>query len=351
MDELLEMLQSRVLATKGGDPDTIRRLLSASVGVADVTANSTLSNLAVAYENAEMIADAVMPVIPVEKKSGDYFEFDAGAMFNMIDDSLGSSRGSANESDWSLTKKQYQVKDRALVAVMPFDTEVSAEPPLNLRAAETDVLMSHMALAREFRVASTVFNSANYGSNTVALVGTARWDDYTNSDPAAQIDQYLESPIVRPNVAIIGEKVWRALKQHPKMKELILSRASSASGSSPLRITKELFAAAFELDRVYVPRSRYNLSKAPTATSLSRIWAENKVSFIRVEATPNVRRTATFGYTLRFSNARRPPVMVSEWFDNRPGVAGVTYLKVAMSDDEKVVGGGNVGFFVDTVVS
>lgn len=112
MDEILQMMQERIAGGEGTDKVMLRHLLAASVGVGDVTRNATLTNFAVAYENAEYIADLVMPVVEVGKKSGDYFVHDSANMFNMIDDSIGSNRGSANEVDWKLGTSQYTARDR-----------------------------------------------------------------------------------------------------------------------------------------------------------------------------------------------------------------------------------------------
>lgn len=354
--DILMQQQEQIIARLAADPterSRLRAMFAASVGVGDVTRNSTLTNIAIGYANEDYIADDVMPVVEVPKKSGDFFVFDPSNNFNLIDPDMASGRGTPNEADYKLGTSTYSVKDRSLMSFLPLDVEASAEPPLEMQATEIDNIMNGMSLAREWRVASAVFSSANYGANTAALAGSARFDDYTNSNPAATIDSALDSCIVRPNVAVIGVDVWAKLREHPKMKELIISRASSANGNSPLRVTMELFAAAFGLSAVYVPRARYNTARAPAAMSLSYVWNSKRIALIRVERNPNIRKTSTFGYTYRFANNAmgRPATIVQSWFDQRPGVSGVSCFKVSMSDDEKIVGGGYAGYLLDTVVS
>jgi hypothetical protein len=41
----------------------------------------------------------------------------------------------------------------------------------------------------------------------------------------------------------------------------------------------------------------------------------------------------------------------STFYDGMPGRAGGTYIKVAHSDDDEIVGGSNVGYLYTTVVA
>jgi hypothetical protein len=75
------------------------------------------------------------------------------------------------------------------------------------------------------------------------------------------------------------------------------------------------------------------------------VWGKS-CALIRVEDRPSPRRTATFGYSFRFG-----AMETSTFYDGMPGRAGGTYIKVAHSDDDEIVGGSNVGYLYTTVVA
>lgn len=110
-------------------------------------------------------------------------------------------------------------------------------------------------------------------------------------------------------------------------------------------VDQETLAAAFRLDTVLVGESIYNTAAEGATASYSRIWGKS-CALIRVESQPSRRRTQTFGYSFRFGQMETTAV-----FEELPGRAGGTYIKVSHSDDDKIVGGSNVGYLYTTVVS
>ena len=69
-------------------------------------------------------------------------------------------------------------------------------------------------------------------------------------------------------------------------------------------------------------------------------------ALIRVEPSPSPRRTQTFGYTMRFG-----AMETSAFYEGKPGRAGGTYVKVAHSDADEIVGGEHTGYLWRTVVA
>lgn len=348
-------MQQQLAALFSGDQDAMGKvLMGLGIGAGDVHIDRALSNLAVSYANEEYIADKVLPVLPVKNRSDKYFKFDTDMNFNVANAAMASQRGRPGEINYGLTTDNYSVSDYGLMDSIPFDVEANADAPLDIQSVAVETLTNFLMLAREIRVAN-LFVAGNFTGSTAALSGTNRWDDYTNSDPVKAIETVIDAPLVRPNTMICGIKTWKMLRQHPKVLQYIISRAATVNGAVPMRPTKQLFADAFELDAVYVPKPRYNNSNAVgsafSLSNLAYVWPQDMCALIYVNPRPSPRQTNSFGYTFRFAPPGGNAMEVLSWFDRVPGTRGVTYLKVTHSDSEKLVAGANAGYLFTTCVS
>lgn len=341
-DDILIAHQRAISAKRGIE---LAKRIELGLGVANVHRDAALSNLAVMYTNREYIADAIMPVIKVTKKSDEFFKFKPETMFNLASvDVVGAESVPGRPAPQLDSVGTYTCRDRALMDFISIDEELNADAPLEPRMDVTEILTNYLLLAREKRVADLVFASGNYGSNTAPLTGADRWDTST-ADPVAKILTALRTPLVRPNTMVLGEEAYDALRTHPKILQYVLSRPATKAGATPLMVDQETLAAAFRLDKVLVGESIYNTAAEGAAASYSRIWGKS-CALIRVESQPSRRRTQTFGYSFRFGQMETTAV-----FEELPGRAGGTYIKVSHSDDDKIVGGSNVGYLYTTVVS
>ena len=341
-NDIITLAQQRMSAQRGQD---LARRVELGLGVGSVHIDRALTNVAVKYMNREMIADSVFPVIRTGKKSDKYFKFKPETMFNIAAvDVVGAESMPGRPAAGLDTPGTFSCTDRALMDFISTDEEINADAPLQPRIDVTEILTNYLMLAREKRIADIVFGSGNYGSNTAALAGADRWDVST-SDPVSKILTALRTPLVRPNVMVIGEEAWDGLRTNPKLLQYVLSRSATANGATPLMLDESTIAAAFRLERVLIGQALYNTSAEGAAASYSRVWGKS-CALIRVESSPSPRRTQTFGYTFRFG-----AMETSTFYEGKPGRAGGTYIKVAHSDADEVVAGSSAGYLYTTVVS
>lgn len=336
-------LQSRIFAARGMGASDAAHLMS--LGPSAVHIDRALTNCAVQYRNREYIADTCMPVVTVANRSDKIFDFPVQTMQQLADVSLAGNRGMPGEVTYSLQSSlNYSVSDYALMDFVSNDEIANADAPLQPKIESVEVVTNYLQLARESRVAAKVFGSGNYGTNTAALSGADRWDVAT-SDPIQKIEDAIESCFVRPTHIVLGAQVWTKLRNHPKFLQYILSRASTAAGDVPLRVSEQLIADAFGLEGCVVGRAKYVTSvEGQTATS-GYLWGKS-AALIRVEKTPSPRRTSCFGYTFRFGSFETREIV-----DNLRGVRGGVFEKVSHSDAETVIAGANAGYLYTTVVS
>lgn len=342
-DTILELAQqSRVL--KASREET--RRIELGLGIGSVHRDAALTNLAVQYSNREYIADKVMPVITVAKKSDDFFKFAPDTNLKVAAVDLVGAESLPGRPAIALDAVgTYTCRDRSLMEFISVDEELNADVPLQPRMDVTEILTNYLLLAREKRVAEKVFDSANYGANYAALAGADRWD-LSSSDPVKKINDALRAPVgARPDTMVIGEEAWDALRSHPKVLQYVLSRASTAQGSTSLMVDQATIAAMFRLREVLVGEAIINGANEGAAASYSRVWGKS-CALIKVEQAPSKRKTRTFGYTFRFGGMETFSI-----FADLPGRAGGTYVKVSHSDADTLIGGDAVGFLYGTVIS
>lgn len=348
--ELLQKLQRQFLSDRG-HVQMLAQAIQLGLGANNSHTDGPVEDLLVGYYNEEFIADDVMPVILVNKRSDTYYKLKPEIAYNVPDARISSQEAMPSRAGAALdTAGTFSVKDYGLVDFVSNDEEANADAPLQPRLESEEALSGFLGLAREIRVAAVVFGSGNYGSNHSALSGTDRFDN-TSSDPAPLILSVIEQPLVRPNVMVIGPDAWRYLRSNTNMIRYITSRPSYKGGQTPFMLDRETVAEAFELERVLVGRAKYNTAREGATASYSNVWGKS-MALIRVEKTPSRRRTANFGYSFRFNRGMGGTGFgVQRIYNELVGVSGGTYIKMTHSDDDCVVGGSNVGALRTTVVS
>lgn len=336
-------LQAAIFAARGMGASDASHLMSLSPSAVHI--DRALTNCAISYRNREYIADQCMPVVTVANRSDKIFEFPVETMQQLADVSIAGNRGMPGEVKYSLnSSKNYSVSDYALMDFVSNDEIANADAPLQPKVEAVEIVTNFLMLARESRVASAVFGAGNYGANTAALAGADRWDTST-SDPVQAIEDAIESCFVRPTHLVLGGQVWQKLRNHPKFLQYILSRASTASGDVPLRVSEQLIADAFGLEGCIVGRAKSVTSVEGQSVTTGYLWGKS-AALIRVEKSPSARKTQCFGYTFRFGRFETREIV-----DNVRGVRGGVFEKVSHSDAETIIGGANAGYLFTSVIS
>ena len=338
--EQIDLLVSRGLSLSAAQ-GIVQEL---SFSPSSVHIDRALSDFACAIQNREGIADMVCPIQRVSKPSDKFFKYDADTMFEEQSAALTGAEAMPGRVRYKISTDNFSTVDYGLMDFVSNKEIESADAPIDPQLHAVKVVTQRLDIAKERRVAGLLFATGSYGSNTAALAGADRWDTST-SDPVQKIDAALEACAERPNIMVIGAQAWMKLKNHPKLKELILSRAATVSGATPDRVTTDLVAAVFELDAVYVGRMKYNSNREGAASVRGYVWGKS-CALIRVTDDPSPRETGVFAKQFQFMQ-RETQVIDAPL----PGVRGGQFVKVTESLDEKVVAGASAGFLYTTIVS
>ena len=285
-----------------------------------------LTGIAIAYQNAELIADKVLPRVPVGKKEFRYLRFDRAERMT-VPETLVGRKSLPNEVDFTAQEDFGGVYDRGLDDVVPNDDISEAPEGYDPRGEAVEGLTELILLDREIRVAAKVMNAANYpAANKVTLAGSNQFT-HADSDPLKYIATQLDGLFVRPNVLVIPMPIWIVLRSHPK-----IVAATTSSGTTNGFITKQQLADLLELQEVIVAQGWYNSAKPGQAATVVRVWGgDSMLAFYRnPNATP--RRGVTFGWSPQFGG--RVSGQIPE---PKMGLRGSMRFRVGESINEMIV--------------
>jgi len=277
----------------------------------DLHIDVPLTNVSVAYQNPELIATQVLPVVPVNKKTDKYYTFGKES-FDLRETLRAKGAESNRVLSWSVGTGSYSCKRNALNDTIDQEDRDNADAPLKPDVEVTEGLTNQIHLRREYDVASYLFNTTTFSGKTSALSGTDQWSDYTNSDPLAnietRIDTIQQASGAKPNTVVMGYEVFMKLKHHPDLLERIKYTQKGI-------LDTDLIATLMGVDRVLVGRSLYNTSTENQTRSLSYAWGKY-VLICYVTNRPAL-KSPSLGYIFTWKNYGGKTAKVKKWREEK----------------------------------
>lgn len=247
-------------------------------GVTDVHYNAILTNFSVQYtqDPSAFIHDKIFPTLGVQKKSDLYYLYTQDAFLR---DEV-AERAPATESQgagYGLSTASYACKRWALHKDIADEERANQDSVLNADADAVQFLSEKMLLRKEM---DFVTNYMTTGLWTVNLAGAVHggggdfdfWSDTTNGTPIDDVDDarfaMQEATGYKPNTLVLGPYVWKALKNHPDIKDQYKYVTSDS-------ITVDMVARVLEVDKILVPYAIYNTAKQGQTKSTSFIHGKS----------------------------------------------------------------------------
>lgn len=284
-----------------------------------------LTGIAIAYRNRALIADQVLPrVTPVGVSAFKYFLYSLAEGFTLPDTKVGR-RGKPNQVEFTAEEVDGSTTDYGLEDSIPYADIENAPKGIDPRAQAVEYIMNLIALDREVRVASLVFNAATYPTaNKLTLSGSSQFSD-TTSHPIKTISDALDSCVVRPNTMVIGRPAFSVLARHPE----IVSACLRNPGQAGIARRQDI-ADLFELDEVVVGEAFVNTARKGQTTNLSRCWGKH-LSLIYRNRQAAPQRDVTFGMTVPWGQP-----IAGAWEDKNVGLRGGVVVRVGESTAEVI---------------
>ena len=279
--------------------------------------NATLTGISLAYKNPSYIADKIFKRVPVTSETFKYRKYAAGTGLTIPKTLIGET-GEPNKVTVKGRLQTEAVEAHSLIDDIP-QAEIKAAQKAgeDITRTRTMFLTETMSAAREARLATLLSTTSNYGKNTKTL---SKDEKISNSDMDALelIEDTRSSMPVKPNTMILNESVCSKLRRNAS----IIKGVYKNSGDKGI-ISVEDLKELFRLDNIYIGESRVNVAKKNEDANLQLTWGDD-IILCYINPLATVTEGLTFGITAEYEKRT-----ISTFFNPRPGVEGVTSVKIA----------------------
>ncbi|MGX5776511.1 capsid protein [Methylorubrum zatmanii] len=313
--------------------------------------NPVMTAIAIGYRNdaQDLIADQVMPRVPVMAEQYKWVEYPTHEMFT-VPNTLVGRRGRVERVEFSGIERSGSTKDYGLEDGIPISDirAAAAQRAANLgnfdpenRAAEG--LTNLLLLDREVRVAAKVQDPTNYApARRLALSGSDRFSDPASKPISVLKAAFASTLIVRPNTMVMGRDAWTGLSSNPELVNAIKGNVTSKGIISPEELVR-LFAGE-GLKRILIGESFVNINKPGQTAQLNRVWGKS-IQLLHVD--PNTRPEqggVTWGFTAQYGTR-----IAGSWEDKDVGLEGGKIVRVGEKVEEQIVAR-DAGFIIQNAV-
>ena len=253
-----------------------------------------LTRIAQGFQNSEMVASYLFPVVPVELRGGNILTF--GREDFMLYASARAPGANTRRVQFGYAGGTYALVDYGLEGQVPIEVAMGAMhgPGIDLAAMTIRKTQNIMALRLEKASADIARTAASYAAaNKITRSGTAQWSDLTTgvSDPINDIevakDAVRSATGKRANTVVMGAAVMKSLRQHPKIVDRMKYTGRDIA-------TVEILASLFGVARVVVGDAIYSND---AATAFTDVWGKDVVVAYTELASAAEMGAPSYGYT------------------------------------------------------
>jgi hypothetical protein len=297
-----------------------------------------LIGVVAAYKNESFIADEVLPRVQVAAQNFKYRVFSAKDAFTIPNTVVGRT-GRVPQVEFGYTEADSSCLGYGLEEPVPEVDRANAPAGYNPEARALETLLELIALDRERRTATLVFDANQYAAGNKQTLAAGEKFNNDASDPIKLLLTAMDKCIYRPTDLIIGQQSWTALRMHPRIVKAVHGNAGDSGAAA-----RQAVAEILELKSIMVGQGWYNTANKGQAMTKVRIWG-NSAALIYRNAGAGTSGTPTFGITAQWG-ARTVDVIE----DRDMGLTGGKKVKVGEYVRELVVAP-DYGFLLQDVLA
>ena len=258
--------------------------------------DNALTNISIAYKNANYIADQIFPNVPVNHISNKYFIFTKSDWYR--DEAALRAPGTrAQRVDYNISTGNYTCLEYAVAKGVADEVVMNADTPLRPMAEATEYVTDKLQLRKEKDVADLAFGNSVWSSS--ATPGTLWSND--SSDPIGDVNLAVDTVIQaigrKPNKGVLGRGLWRHLIKHPDLLDRV---RGGATNGNPAIVSPILIAQLFELEQILVGDSVIDSAAEGATASRAYVWGNHMlVAFVAGSASL---MTPSAGYIFQFKS-------------------------------------------------
>lgn len=240
----------------------------------DLHVDAVLTNLVIGRRPPGYIADQIVPILPVTKRSNLYYKRNFKENIQYVANMDRMAPGAAaKEVFWTVSSDNYYAEKFGLGTFWTTEDEVNADEALSFDMESAEMVTDRLMIAYEMRIAALFSVSTNVATTT--HVSTA-WSNTTGSRPYDDIIQQIENfrlrTTLRPNRLVIPENVMQYLRRNDQLRDLLFGDR----GGVP---TNENLQTLFKVEQVLTPETFVNTAgpgeTALGSGTLSAAWNDN----------------------------------------------------------------------------
>lgn len=274
--------------------------------VGNVHVSVPLSQMSIGYHPTGMVAEQVMPVVPVAHENDLYYKWDKGQAFRLDrTDGYGSQRADKARPkmlNFGATLASYIASEFALETAISDRERANADSALALEISKTRRVQDLVLLDQEVRVATICLATAN-NSGYVTLSGANQWNSSSFASQTNGQHSVIQGEIetgkesirkatggLLPNLIVIPRAVAAVLYNDVGLFDIV-------KYTNPSLMVSNLLPATLWGMKVVIPTAVYQTTDEGEAFSGSDVWGKN-VWMGYVEGSPGL-DSLTFGCIFR----------------------------------------------------
>lgn len=268
-------------------------------GPGDVHLDQALTDLSVRFtqDHQEFIATKVFPTVNVAFKSDKYFVYSREDWYKTDAQQRAPGTESAG-GGYSVSSADYAADVYAFHRDVDDQTRANAQSQISLESDATEFVTQNLLQLRESQWVDNYFKTGVWTTETT-LSGVNQWDDYSNSDPLADLRTGVmtlaKGTGKRPNKLVLGAEVWDALQDHPAFLERVKYTEKAILGT-------DILASLLNIKEVLVPEAIYHEKQEGTSVAMTDydFRLGKNALFLYVAPNPGI-NTVSAGYTFNWS--------------------------------------------------
>jgi hypothetical protein len=308
------------------------RTLAANLTGRDVHIDVPLSRVAVqAFDRGTYVGPALFPIVNVGKQSDVYYVIDKASWMRAPGTTLRAPKTAPRRVEFNISSDTYFAHNYALAGENALEVLANADNALDLRRRTASKVTGDLAVDMEVRIANKVTSISNIGSG-VALSGTAKWSDFSQSDPIADITTghaFIRGTTgLIANTLLLDFNTHQVVRRHPVLLDMYKYTQGGFLNMTELQ-------EVFSVQRILIGNAIRNVAQEGQAASMVNIWGNNAL-LCYVEAGMGM-DTQTFGAGFRWTPDGVPaPMQASVYMDPDPGKKS-EIVEVGYYQDEKII--------------
>lgn len=296
-----------------------------------------------------MIGDIVLPMMPVNKRRGQYGVVPREA-FLSAPNTKRTPKAATATSEWDPENASFQLVEYAHKGFVDRVLEEDFDTYMNLQEIETQRNARIIATDAERDAANLIFNTTSFpttgGSAKGAQVSNA-WNT-ANGTPLEDIEAGLtfieENFGVEANALIINRQIHRTLSLNEQVRDAILQVFGVVK---PGLIPAEQLGTILNVPRLIVAGGSvvYNSAKPGQPAAISRIWSSNFALLTRIDEGRDIQRPQ-LGRTFTLADKSEGIMIDSkeEWDPDGTWIRARRHMQRKLSPDP-------VGYLMENIFS